>query len=81
MIPRTSIDLRGIRCPLTTIRLKRAIKELPPGTMVEVTTDDIEAKTDIPALLKTAGHVLVQHTLKGNHEVYEIRLKNESAGV
>lgn len=76
MTPRTNIDLRGVRCPLTTIRLKRAIKGLPPGTVVEVTTDDKEAKTDIPALLKTAGHVLVQHTLQGNHDVYEIRLKS-----
>jgi tRNA 2-thiouridine synthesizing protein A len=76
MTPRTNIDLRGVRCPLTTIRLKRAIKTLPPGTVVEVTTDDKEAKTDIPALLKTAGHVLVQQTTKGTHEVFEIRLKN-----
>ena len=76
MTPRTNIDLRGIRCPLTTIRLKRAIKELPPGTVVDVFTDDKEARTDIPALLKTAGHVLVQHTLNKNHEVFEIRLKS-----
>jgi len=76
MTPRTNVDLRGVRCPLTTIRLKRAIKDLPPGTVVDVITDDKEAKTDIPALLKTAGHDLIQHTLKTNHEVYEIRLKS-----
>jgi SirA-like protein. len=44
--------------------------------VVDVITDDKEAKTDIPALLKTAGHDLIQHTLKTNHEVYEIRLKS-----
>ena len=52
------IDLRGLRCPLPVLRVKKALGEIPPGGVLRVFATDPGAKEDIPAFLKQSGNEL-----------------------
>lgn len=49
------VDSRGTLCPQPVIDLARAVKDAPPGTVVEVLADDPAAATDIPAWCRLRG--------------------------
>ena len=42
------VDARGHRCPVPTLRLRRALEALPPGGVVRLLADDPMAKLDVP---------------------------------
>ncbi|MBE8158634.1 MAG: sulfurtransferase TusA family protein [Betaproteobacteria bacterium] len=52
------IDLRGLRCPLPVLRVKKALGELPAGGVLRAFADDPGAAEDIPAFIKQSGHAL-----------------------
>jgi TusA-related sulfurtransferase len=47
----TTIDLRGVRCPISTIRLKKQLKVLSSGQVVNVLSNDDDARVDFPAVI------------------------------
>ena len=53
------VDARGMLCPQPVIDLARAVKDAPPGTVVEVLADDPAAATDIPAWCRLRGAELL----------------------
>jgi tRNA 2-thiouridine synthesizing protein A len=55
----TVVDARGLRCPAPVIRLARAAKEAPPGTVLTVWWTDPAARHDIPAWARMRGHVVL----------------------
>ena len=55
----TLVEARGVLCPVPIIRLARAAAGLPPGTIVELLTDDPAAEHDVPAWCRLRGHELV----------------------
>ena len=42
------IDARGHRCPVPTLRLRKALAAAPPGARVRLLADDPMARVDIP---------------------------------
>lgn len=50
-----AIDLRGIRCPISTIRLKKILKTLAPKQVLSVVSDDEDARVDFPGVIKKSG--------------------------
>ena len=48
------IDARGMRCPLPSLRLARAVREGGPGAYL-LLADDPAAATDVPALCAERG--------------------------
>ena len=42
------VDARGHRCPVPTLRLRRALEAAEPGTVVRLLADDPMAKLDVP---------------------------------
>ena len=42
------VDARGHRCPVPTLRLRRALEAAGPGTVVRLLADDPVAKLDVP---------------------------------
>ena len=50
------IDLRGLRCPLPVLRVKKALGEIGAGGVLRAFADDPGAAEDIPAFVKMAGH-------------------------
>jgi len=50
-----TLDERGRRCPLPVLALARACQQQPPGTVIEVLSDDPAAEFDIPAWCRLKG--------------------------
>ena len=42
------VDARGHRCPVPTLRLRRALEQAPPGARVRLLADDPLARIDVP---------------------------------
>ena len=58
--PDATVEARGVLCPVPIIRLARAASSLPPGSLVELLTDDPAAEFDVPAWCRLRGHQLVR---------------------
>jgi tRNA 2-thiouridine synthesizing protein A len=42
------VDARGHRCPVPTLRLRRALEQAPAGARVRLLADDPLARIDVP---------------------------------
>ncbi|MBY0381519.1 MAG: sulfurtransferase TusA family protein [Xanthobacteraceae bacterium] len=51
----TTLDLRGLKCPLPVFRTRKALKTLKPGDRLEVHCTDPLAVIDIPNLIRETG--------------------------
>ena len=59
-VPEILIDARGHRCPVPTLRLRRALDEGGAGVRVRLLADDPMAKIDVPYFAGQIGAVLVE---------------------
>jgi TusA-related sulfurtransferase len=53
------LDTLGYFCPMPIIMTSKKIKELLPGQVLEVISDDEGIKKDMPAWCQTTGHEMV----------------------
>lgn len=53
------LDTLGYFCPMPIIMTSKKIKELVPGQVLEVVSDDEGIKKDMPAWCQTTGHEMV----------------------
>lgn len=51
----TLIDARGHRCPVPTLRLRRALEQAPVGARVRLLADDPLARIDVPHFASQIG--------------------------
>ncbi len=51
----TLIDARGHRCPVPTLRLRRALEQAPAGARVRLLADDPLARIDVPHFASQIG--------------------------
>ena len=49
------VDARGHRCPVPTLRLRKALAEAPPGARVRLLADDPMARIDVPHFAGEVG--------------------------
>lgn len=56
----TVVDARGHRCPVPTLRLRRALEGLGSGEVVRLLADDPMAKIDVPHFAGEAGHEVLE---------------------
>ena len=49
------VDARGHRCPVPTLRLRRALEAAPAGAQVRLYADDPLARIDVPHLVQSLG--------------------------
>jgi tRNA 2-thiouridine synthesizing protein A len=54
------IDARGHRCPVPTLRLRRALEEAAPGAIVRLLADDPLARIDVPHFAAGAGFTVLE---------------------
>ena len=60
------IDARGHRCPVPTLRLRRALEAAPAGASVRLLADDPMARIDVPHFAAEVGaEILVREELDG----------------
>ena len=56
------VDARGHRCPVPTLRLRRALEAAPAGARVRLLADDPLARIDVPHFAVEAGFTLVERS-------------------
>ena len=49
------LDVLGERCPMPVQRIRKALKKLPQGSILQVLGDDPESLHDIPVLISRLG--------------------------
>jgi tRNA 2-thiouridine synthesizing protein A len=53
------VDARGHRCPVPTLRLRKALAEAPPGGRVRLLADDPMARIDVPHFAAEVGAAIL----------------------
>jgi tRNA 2-thiouridine synthesizing protein A len=69
----TSIDLRGLKCPLPAMRTRKALAGMPSGDVLVVACTDPLAGIDIPNLLRQTGDTLEDTRRADNVITFRIR--------
>lgn len=54
------IDARGHRCPVPTLKLRRALEAAPAGARLRLLADDPLARIDVPHFLSQVGARLAE---------------------
>ncbi|HXX32137.1 MAG TPA: sulfurtransferase TusA family protein [Myxococcaceae bacterium] len=58
----TTVDARGLPCPMPVVRLAEALRDRPPGARLLLLGTDAALLTDLPAFCAATGHRLVALT-------------------
>jgi tRNA 2-thiouridine synthesizing protein A len=66
------VDARGHRCPVPTLRLRRALEQAGDGQVVRLLADDPLAKIDVPHFAQAEGFRLISSTQEGSTLVFEV---------
>jgi tRNA 2-thiouridine synthesizing protein A len=69
----TTIDLRGLKCPLPALRTRKALSRLQGGSTLVVECTDPLAEIDIPNLVRETGDALEDKARHGDVLVFRIR--------
>jgi tRNA 2-thiouridine synthesizing protein A len=56
------VDARGHRCPVPTLRLRRALDAAGPGACVRLLADDPLARIDVPHFAAQVGATILERT-------------------
>lgn len=67
------LDLSGLKCPLPTLRTRKALRRLSPGTILVVTCTDPMSAIDIPHLVRQEGDILLSQDATATHVSFTIR--------
>ncbi|HEY3813779.1 MAG TPA: sulfurtransferase TusA family protein [Caulobacteraceae bacterium] len=66
------IDARGHRCPIPSLRLRKALEGMAEGERVTLLADDPMARIDVPHLLGQLGSVLVEARDEGRAVAFTV---------
>jgi tRNA 2-thiouridine synthesizing protein A len=72
MVDKT-FDFTGLKCPVPVLKTKKELKNLASGQIIEVISDDIGAKKDIPALLNKTGDELIELKVEDKNLIFVIK--------
>ena len=71
----TTVDARGLSCPMPIVRTALAVKPLQSGELIEVLATDPGSQRDFVAWCRTTGHELVEQSVDGPVHRFVIRRK------
>jgi tRNA 2-thiouridine synthesizing protein A len=67
------VDARGHRCPVPTLRLRRACEAAAPGDVLRLLADDPLARIDVPHYVAQAGLEMMAQETEGPLIVVVVR--------
>lgn len=70
----TTLDTKGMNCPLPILKTKKALKDLAAGDLLEVLSTDPGSVKDFDSFCRTTGNELVE-TDTGDDGVYTFTIK------
>ncbi|MBI1198156.1 MAG: SirA family protein [Phenylobacterium sp.] len=56
------VDARGHRCPVPTLKLRRALERAPAGARVRLLADDPLARIDVPHFAASIGAEVIEQS-------------------
>jgi tRNA 2-thiouridine synthesizing protein A len=59
----TTLDARGLKCPMPIVKTAQAIKSVASGELLEVLTTDPGAVADFAAWSRSTGNTLVEQSI------------------
>jgi tRNA 2-thiouridine synthesizing protein A len=62
-VAETTLNLRGLKCPLPALRARKALSKMPAGDILIVECTDPLSAIDIPNLMNQTGDVIEQQEL------------------
>ena len=69
----TILDAKGLKCPLPVLRARKAMKDVPPGELLQVLATDPGAVKDFAHFCETTGNELVESKQDG--EVFSFLIR------
>lgn len=54
------LDVRGLACPLPVLKARKAMRDMAPGTLLEVLATDPLSPSDFDAFCLATGHEMVE---------------------
>jgi tRNA 2-thiouridine synthesizing protein A len=66
------VEARAHRCPVPTLRLRRALARAAPGQGVRLLTDDAMARIDVPHFCASEGYRLISSVTEGETLIFEV---------
>lgn len=76
--PVVVVDALGLLCPLPIVHTARRLKEVSPGAIVEILSDDPGIFRDLPAWCDAMGHELL--SLVEQERVWRGRVRKGTGG-
>jgi len=73
MDPEILVDARGFRCPVPTLKLRKALEAAPAGARVRLLADDPMARIDVPHFAAEAGVEILETLGDGPAAVFLVR--------
>jgi tRNA 2-thiouridine synthesizing protein A len=67
------VDARGLLCPLPILRLARAFRRAPVGTVALLRATDPAAVEDVKAFCREEGHQLLSIEREGAQLLFRVR--------
>ena len=71
-MPTHLLDARDLICPMPVLKARRALKDLPPGAILEVHATDPAAPKDFEAFCQATGHRLLSVESQGEVQIFRI---------
>ena len=69
----TTINLRGLKCPLPALRTRKALSKLHAGDLLTVECTDPLVEIDIPNLIRETGDSIEATAREQDAIVFQIR--------
>jgi tRNA 2-thiouridine synthesizing protein A len=69
----TTINLRGLKCPLPALRTRKALSKLQAGDLLTVECTDPLVEIDIPNLMRETGDAIETTAREPDVIVFRIR--------
>jgi len=71
----TTLDARGLKCPMPIVKTAQAVKTMAAGDLLEVLTTDPGAVADFAAWSRSTGNAIVDQTAKDGVYRFVLRRK------
>jgi tRNA 2-thiouridine synthesizing protein A len=71
----TTLDARGLKCPMPIVKTAQAIRTIAAGELLEVLTTDPGAVADFAAWSRTTGNSIVEQTVADGVYRFVLRRK------
>lgn len=71
----TTLDARGMKCPMPIVKTAQAVRTIASGELLEVLATDPGATADFAAWSRSTGNVIVEQTIQDGVYRFVLRRK------